>query len=109
MKLEPRGGTSAGLALAEAFKYNDAADTIYFLSDGKPTSQDGSTVPTKPILRSVKTANRYRRIIIHTLGFGSTPEAFLRPLAERNNGTYQQIVGPPIIDKEDDEKKKGRK
>ncbi|MEK6248102.1 MAG: hypothetical protein N2C12_07975, partial [Planctomycetales bacterium] len=103
-KLKAKGETAADLALAEAFKKNAAADTIYFLSDGQPT-RDGTNIPIQPILDRVKAANRFRRIIIHTLGFGTSPESFLKPLAQQSGGTYRQIVGPPKIEEKDEKEK----
>ena len=96
--LTPGGATAADLALAELFKRNEAADTVYILSDGRPSRDGRSYMKVEPLLRQVAMANRFRRIIIHALGLGSSAQKFLQPLAEENQGKYIQVVGPPQID-----------
>ena len=104
LKLKP--ATAADLALAEAFKANDMADTIYLLSDGQPSRDGVRYMKIEPLLQSVQKANRYRRIIIHTLGFGKTSKVFLEPLAQQNGGKYTPVVGPPALEEEDAKDKK---
>lgn len=87
--LKPEGATSAKLALTEALEQNVTADTIYFLTDGGPT--DASQ---QDILIDIEKLNRFLRVKIHTIGFGSAAAPFLSELAKQNNGKYQEIVAP---------------
>lgn len=93
--LRSEGATAADLALAAAFQDNNLADTIYFLSDGRPSRDGIALLPVPPLLEQVEQANRFHRIIINTLGFGAEGEAFMKALAEQNRGGYARIVGPP--------------
>jgi hypothetical protein len=93
--LRDGGATAADLALASAFKDNNLADTIYFLSDGEPSRDGINALPVAPLLEQVQEANRFHRIIINTVGFGEEGALFMKALAEQNAGTYRQIIGPP--------------
>jgi hypothetical protein len=93
--LRPEGATAADLALAAAFDANSVADTIYFLSDGEPSRDGINLLPIAPLLAQIEGANRFHRIIIHTLGFGRQGEQFMKLLSEQNGGQYRRIVGPP--------------
>jgi hypothetical protein len=91
-KMEPTGMTNTYGALEEAF--NDrSVDTIYFLSDGNPTT--GATINHAEILAAVKRWNQGRNVIIHTIGLlvGKYPnedhaqlKTFLQDLAKQNGG-----------------------
>jgi uncharacterized protein with von Willebrand factor type A (vWA) domain len=75
-----------------------AYDTVFFMTDGKPTN--GKVVEPDRILAEVRRWNETRRVRIHVVGMGghekangdeSAPEddfdpAFLRRLAEENGG-----------------------
>lgn len=67
-------------------------DTIFFLTDGSPTS--GKIVVPGAILQAVRLWNETRKIQIHTVGVGvdNNPMAqkFLAQLAQQNDGTYVQ-------------------
>ena len=92
--LVPKGHTRADLALAEIFTGNIEADTVYFLSDGRPSADGRKDMPTQPILDFVWRANRFTGTTIHTYGIEVDDEAekFLKNLA---TGRYRKIVGPP--------------
>lgn len=98
--LGPNGATAADLALAMAFETSYLADTIYFLSDGEPSRDGVVPLPLPTILNQVDLANRFPRIIIHTLGFGVGGEPFMKEMARRNRGEYKRIVGPPNWDRD---------
>lgn len=85
------GETASFDALEDAFSLDPNLETVYFLSDGVPTV--GRIVPAPDIIHAVTTENFFRRITIHTigLGVGRSPARFLRKLAERNRGEYQEI------------------
>ncbi|MHC4599901.1 MAG: HEAT repeat domain-containing protein [Planctomycetota bacterium] len=61
-------------------------DTIFFLTDGKPTA--GRIVEPPAILAAVRLWNATRKIQIHTVGVGDHAKDFLERLAKQNNGTY---------------------
>ncbi|MBK7643786.1 MAG: HEAT repeat domain-containing protein [Planctomycetes bacterium] len=59
-----------------------AADTVFFLSDGRPTV--GDYVDPDDILREIKSLNDLRRVIIHTIAIGEFQKDFMQRLAEQN-------------------------
>lgn len=101
-RLEPLSGTNSFEALRTAFK-NDEVDSIYFLSDGHPSS--GSIVDPDAILQQVRELNRWRRVRIHAIALlrGDPPpefaalenpaeaERFMRRLAEENDGGFIEV------------------
>jgi hypothetical protein len=58
------------------------ADTVYFLSDGRPTA--GKFVDPADILREVRKLNDLRKVVIHTIGIGEFDADFMKRLAEQN-------------------------
>ncbi len=91
------GGTNIHDALREAFQlagigavdkaYEAGVDTIFFLTDGKPSV--GEVVDPNEILVRVREWNRLSRIVVHTIGVGKDQdEVFLRRLAQENGGQY---------------------
>ena len=102
-KAEPKGNTNIYDALRRAFEIADggsnknkkkknaplAADTIYLLTDGAPTTPDGKPDDTKKILEGVRKWNALGQVTIHTIGIGKNLNSgFLRQLAEENNGRF---------------------
>lgn len=101
-RLEPLGGTNSFAALRAAFA-DEEVDSIYFLSDGYPSS--GAVVDPEEILAQVREMNRWRRIRIHTIALikGEPPpefvdmedrqaaERFMRRLAEENDGRFVEV------------------
>lgn len=107
-KISPEGGTNIFDSLRLAFEsgakggkggqeYRFLPDTIFFLTDGKPTH--GEERDTKRILERVRELNKLRQIVLHVIGVGdkvdSNPEnpegideEFLKQLAEQNGGRY---------------------
>jgi len=96
---QPAGGTASHTALIDIFALNDNLETIYFVSDGQPTV--GLFIKPEEILREVKKINRYRKVIIHTIGVytpgggakGSVGklEGFMKDLANQNEGFYKRV------------------
>lgn len=93
----PEGATNVFAALRAAFDLADAAggrsergsavDTIYFLSDGHPTT--GDITERDQLLEYVRRRNVLGQIIVHAIGVGDAHDAlFLRRLAEENGGRY---------------------
>ena len=105
--LLPRGATNTYGALTEGLERNPLVDTIYFLSDGIPST--GKYEVPEEILIKLRYANRFRRVIIHTIALAigrpaiekaekyEDPEemaAFMRLIAEWNGGTCVDIRKP---------------
>jgi hypothetical protein len=91
-KMQPSGQTNTYGALEAAFG-NKSADTIYFLSDGNPTT--GTTIDHGEILTAVRRWNQGRNVTIHTIGllvgkYGNENQEklkkFLQDLASQNGG-----------------------
>ena len=64
-------------------------DTIFFLSDGRPST--GIYVDRDDILRTVRLINRYRKIVIHTIAIGEFQKDFLSMLARQNGGQFVDL------------------
>lgn len=88
-------------ALQEAFRlagrgvhdkyYESAVDTIFLLTDGTPTWNDGQVDSTERIFAAVQAWNPLRHVVIHTIGIGKDLNAsFLGRIAEENGGHYVQ-------------------
>lgn len=92
--LNPDGGTNIHDALEKAFhflkkdaeNYDKGADTIFFLTDGKPTV--GKILAPDKILARVREWNKDRRIRVHAIGVGDHDKDLMKHLAEDNGGTY---------------------
>lgn len=95
--LDANGGTNIYGALQMALDLAGATtgkdwvkpeiDTIYFLSDGRPSV--GVTTSPDEILAFVRERNAVAGITIHTIGLSGAQDAYLlRSLAEQNGGTY---------------------
>ncbi len=91
-KMDPMGMTNTYGALEAAFK-DSKVDTIYFLSDGNPTT--GTTIAHAEILTAVRRWSQGRNITIHSIGllvgkYGnedfSKLKKFLQDLASQNGG-----------------------
>lgn len=117
-RLEPLGGTSnqqlveAGLVMASGLEegktntygalawalgldgkrpedYEIEVDTIYFLSDGRPSH--GLWVDADDILREVRDANELRRTAIHAIAIGDFQKHFMQRLAEESGGQFVDL------------------
>ncbi len=97
-RIEPTANTNIYGALERAFMlsaagksvldraYELGADTIFFMTDGYPTT--GKLVAAEPILAEVRRWNVERKIVIHAIGVGDHDRSFIRKLAEQNSGQY---------------------
>ena len=61
-------------------------DTIYFLSDGRPSI--GKLIDTNEILAEIKKQNELFRMVIHTIAIGDFEKSFLEQLAKQNGGDF---------------------
>jgi HEAT repeat protein len=95
--IAPNGGTNLYSALDRALDiagrglkdgaYAAEYDTIYLLSDGKPTA--GPVIDEEEILRRVDEVNVLRRVKIHAITFGDQNNAkFVAELAARSGGRH---------------------
>lgn len=94
--ITPKGSTNIYDTLERAFQigghgavdraYKVAFDTIFFLTDGSPTS--GKTTDTEEILSEVSRWNLAKRIKVHAIGIGAHNGRFLQKLAAQTGGDY---------------------
>ena len=109
--LLPRGATNTFGALMDGLDRNPQIDTLYFLSDGIPST--GTYEVPEEILIKLRYANRFRRVIINTIALAigkpaiesaakyedaEEMAAFMRLIAEWNGGTCMDIRRP-FLDK----------
>lgn len=74
--------------------YGVAFDTIFLMTDGKPTLQAiGDDDPMK-IIKGVRQWNALKRVVIHTIAMGEDgiDHQFMKTLAQENSGSYRQIL-----------------
>jgi HEAT repeat protein len=69
--------------------YDSQVDTIYFLSDGTPST--GEYVERDEILAEVRRVNTLRKIVIHTIAIGDMDHALMEMLARQNNGSFVDL------------------
>jgi HEAT repeat protein len=81
--------SAAGKGARERDDYAVEVDTIFFLSDGRPSH--GRYTEPDDILREVREANALRKVVIHTISLGEFEEDFMRRLAEENGGVYVDL------------------
>ena len=81
--LKAGGGTPMNKALEDGFAL-EAVDTIFLVSDGRPTDAAGPA-----ILEQIATLDRGRGIVVNTVGIGpDQDEELLCKLAEQTGGFY---------------------
>ena len=92
-KQKPLGGTNIYDSLELGFKIAHRTtgapdlDTIFFLTDGKPTA--GKIRDSQRILDVFRAWNETSHLTIHTIGIGKDHDAeFLKELAKIGDGTY---------------------
>jgi hypothetical protein len=73
----------------ETKDYAVDVDTVFFLSDGRPTV--GVYVDPDDILREVKSANELRKVVIHTIAIGEFQKDFMKKIAEQNHGVFVDL------------------
>jgi len=70
-------------------QYEVEVDTIFFLSDGRPTV--GELIDPDDILAEVRTANELRKVVIHTIAIGQFQRGFMKELATENGGVFVDL------------------
>ena len=93
-KTNTYGALATALGMDDAGKYSKEeylsdVDTIFFLSDGRPTH--GKYIDTKDILARVNAANELRKIVLHTIAIGNFDKSFMQQLAEHNGGAFVDL------------------
>ncbi len=81
--------TNTYAALRRAMEFDDQLETIFLLTDGKPTT--GLIVSQGAIINDILRRNRTRHLTINTIGIaveGAT-ESFLRNLSKHSNGEFR--------------------
>jgi hypothetical protein len=97
---EAKGGTNLFDALNQALAIKEigtlnhigaetVCDTIFLLSDGVPST--GLVINPDEILDIISTANRRKRIRIHTIYVGAEHSPFMQEFARRNFGAYVHV------------------
>lgn len=81
-------GVKAGARTGDR-DYITMVDTIFFLSDGRPTV--GEYVDPDDILREVKAVNDLRKVVIHTIAIGEFQKDFMRKIAEQSGGVFVDL------------------
>ena len=69
--------------------YKVGVDTIFFLSDGRPTV--GEYVDPEDIRREVRALNELRKVVIHTIAIGEFQKEFMKRIAEENGGVFVDL------------------
>jgi len=67
-------------------RYSADVDTMFFLSDGVPST--GDYVEKDDILAEIRRVNSLRKIVINTISIGEMDHALMTQLAEQNGGTF---------------------
>jgi len=73
----------------ESSDYETKLDTIFFLSDGRPSC--GKFIEPSDVLREVRAANELRKVVIHTITLGEFEKDFMERLAAENGGTFVDL------------------
>ncbi|MDF1838079.1 MAG: HEAT repeat domain-containing protein, partial [Planctomycetota bacterium] len=69
--------------------YRVEVDTVFFLSDGRPTT--GYFVKTEAILAGILEANELRKVVIHTIAIGEFDKQFMKRLAKGTGGVFVDL------------------
>jgi hypothetical protein len=84
------GTTVTDEALAKAFEI-EGARCFYLLSDGEPTKDGTTRIPTEVILKLIEDKNATKKVRIHTLGFVGADQEFMKAVAKATGGEYSDI------------------
>ena len=69
--------------------YRVEVDTVFFLSDGRPSA--GPLVDPSDILRVVGEVNALRKAVIHTIALGDFDKRFMKTLAKDSGGQFVDL------------------
>lgn len=82
-------GVQTGLRKPTRDDYEVDVDTIFFMSDGKPTA--GEFIDVEDIVREVRKVNELRRVVLHTIALGPFQKTFMKRLAQENGGVFVDL------------------
>ena len=82
-------GLGAGSRGGYEKSYDSPVDTVYFLSDGVPST--GEYVERDEILAEVRRVNTLRKVVIHTISIGDMDHSLMSQLAAQNGGTFVDL------------------
>ncbi len=88
-KIQAGKSTNTYEALRRALEFDDQLETLFLLTDGKPTA--GKIISPGGIISDILRRNQMRHLTINTIGIaveGKT-ESFLRTLSEKTNGEFR--------------------
>lgn len=90
-KLAPGSHTNTSGALQAAMDFDPNLESIYLLTDGRPTM--GPFVAPPQIIADVVTRNRFRHLNINTIGFALDAQTvqFMQQLAELGAGEFKAV------------------
>lgn len=78
-----------GTATESAREAQTDVDTIFFLSDGRPSV--GELVDPDDILVAIRKVNQFRRVVIHTIAIGEFQKDFMFDLARDSGGVFVDL------------------
>lgn len=87
--IDPENPPKAAATGAPRAAIANKIDTVYFLSDGRPSV--GRLVDTNEIRREVRQWNDLYRIVFHAIAIGEFQKEFLRDLATENGGVFVDL------------------
>lgn len=82
-------GIEADLSRPRDDAYELEIDTVFFLSDGKPTA--GEFINTEEIVREVKKANELRKVVINMIALGPFQKSFMERMARDSGGVFVDL------------------
>ena len=87
--IDPDKPVRAAITGADKAAMKSPLDTVYFLSDGRPSI--GKLVDPNEIRKEVRRYNEVFRMVIHTIAIGEFSKEFLQQLAEENGGVFVDL------------------
>lgn len=87
--VDPDNPPKAAVTGADKAAVKSPLDTVYFLSDGRPSI--GKLVDVNEIRKEVRRYNEVFKIVIHTIAIGEFQKEFLQQLAEENGGVFMDM------------------
>ncbi len=87
--IDPDKPPKAAATGADKEALKSPLDTVYFLSDGRPSV--GKFIDVNEIRREVNKHNEVWRIVFHAIAIGDFQKEFLQALAEDNGGVFVDL------------------
>jgi HEAT repeat protein len=87
--VDPEKPSKAAVTGADKAAFKSPLDTVYFLSDGRPSV--GKLVDVNEIRKEVRRHNEVFRMVIHCIAIGEFQKEFLEQLAQENGGVFVDL------------------